>query len=199
MAGIWPYRMSARERLLVLRQAKNDDRNVRPVWFFVYRVEDSPEDDIFLQTSKHLREYLTPIPAYFYVEPEDDSEKVEPGVDHRRNLKVIVSRAETIRLAEALRSAGLAWTAARYRPRAQDVIQWRSDLYEMQDTAQPKVFWGTTGIEALYEATATKARLDAVAPGSPLVIQDAQPELDYPRDFFKVEPDGEEALTYPHR
>lgn len=199
MAGIWPYRVSAKERLLVLRQAKNDDRNIRPLWFWAYKVEDSPEDDIFLQTSKHLREYLSPVPVYFYVEPDEDSEKVEPGVDHRRNMKVTVSRAETFRLAEALRGAGLGWASARYRPRAQDVFQWRNDLYELQDTVQPKAFWGTTGIEALYEATATKVRLDSVAPGSPLVIQDAQPELEYPRDFFRAEADGEEAVSYPHR
>lgn len=198
MAGIWPYKISARERLLVLRQAKNDDRNIRPLWFFVYNIEESPEDEIFLQTSKHLRVFLNPIPAYFYVEPEEDSEVVETGVDHRRNLVLTVSRAETFRLAGALRATEFKWTETRYRPRAQDVFQWRNDLYELQDTVQPKQFWGTTGIEALYSATATKLRLDSNAPGSPLVIQTSQPVLDYPRDFFRAEADGEEAVAYPH-
>ena len=199
MAGIWPYRISARERLLVIRQAKNDDRNIRPVWLNVFLLEESPKDDIFLQTSKHLRKFLSPIPSFLYIEPSDDSEVVEPGVDHRRTLRVVISRAETFRLAVAVREAGMEWEDDQYLPRAQDLVQWRNDLYELQDTAQPDQFWGTTGIEALYAAPATKYRMDANAPDSPLTIQKEQPVLHYPKDFFKDEPDGEETRTNPHR
>lgn len=195
MAGIWPYKMSARERLLLVRQAKNDDRNIRPVWLNVFNIETSPVDDIFLQTSMHHRKFLSPLPAYFFIEPAEDDEVVETGVDHRRTLNITISRAEVFRLAAAVKEAGLTWDDAKYIPRAQDVVQWRNDLYELQDRAQPKEFWGTTGIEATYSVAATKCRLDANAPTSPLVIQMAQPVLDYPIDFFRDEPDGEESYA----
>jgi len=198
VAGIWPYKISARERLLLVRQAKNDDRNIRPVWLNVFDIDSSPIDEIFLQTSKHHRKFLDPIPAYLYLEMSDESETVEPGVDHTRTLQITISRAETFRLAGVLKEAGLDWDKNQYLLRAQDIVQWRNDLYELQDQAQPKEFWGTTGIEATYEVPATKFRMDSNAPTSPITIQLAQPKLVYPRDFFSDAPDGEEAETYPH-
>jgi hypothetical protein len=188
--GIWPYKITARERLLLIRQAKNDDRNIRPVWFFVFDVDQSPEDEVFLQTSKHLRKFLAPIPAYFYVEMEDESDVVSEGVDRKMGITISVSRMETYRLAAVLKEAGFKWASSQYRPRAQDIFQWRNDLYEIQDTAQPKQFWGTTIIEAVYHAPAAKYRLDSSAPDSPITIQKAQPVLEYPVDFYKAVVDG---------
>ena len=190
--GTWPYRLLARERLLLTRQAKNDYRNIRPLWLFTFDVARSPLDEVFLQSPKHTRSYLSPIAAFLYVEPESEDEVVAPGVDHKRTLTVKVSRAETYRLAEAVVKAGLAWDQPLYKPRAQDIFQWRNDLYELQDTVQPDEFWGTTGVELKFKAPATKYRLDSNAPNSPVVIQLEQPPLPTPLDFYKARGDGEE-------
>lgn len=188
--GAWPYRMPARERLLLQRQTTNDRRNIRPVWLHVFKVEESPLDTTYLQTSKHLRKFLDPIPAYLYIEPTDESETIEPGTEHKLALSLTFSRAETFRLAQVL-SELLGWTEEQYRLRAQDVVQWRDELYEIQDVGIPKEHWGTTNIPVLYEAPASTMALDSNAASSPLTILEEQPPLVYPKDFSKAEPDGE--------
>lgn len=185
----WPYKLAARERLLLRRQATFDKRNIRPVWFWIFDLEHSPFDEVHLQTSKHYRKYFGPIPAYFYIESQGgDPQVVDGGVDRPEEHKVTISRAEVVRLAQVLAShpdfnafdvEGLEV----YYPRAQDVYQYGDDLWEFQDRGIPSADWGTTSIETVYSTVATKMRMDSVALDSPLVIQLQQPPLDFPPEL----------------
>ncbi len=178
---VWPFKLEARERHLLRRQAVNDHRNIRPVWLFVFNVEESPFDKTYMQTPKVLRKFLDPIPAYFYIEMTDETEVVEPGVDHGMTHECSVSRAETFRLAEVLSEVkDFLWAEAQYFPRAQDVYQWRNDLFEFQDRAMPSRYWGTSQLEVVYNAPATKMPLDSNAPIKPITIEPTQPTLVFP-------------------
>ena len=182
---VFPYKLAASERLLLKRQATFDRRNLRPVWFWVFDIDSSPLDEVHLQTSKHLRKYIGPIPAYFYIESAGgDPQVVETGVDRPEEHKVVVSRAEVYRLAQALSSRkDFTWTEEIYYPRAQDVYQYGDDLWELQDRAVPAQDWGTTSLETILTTTAVKMRLDSVALTSPLVVQPQQPPLDFPPEL----------------
>lgn len=181
----WPYKLAARERLLLRRQRTFDQRNIRPVWFWVFDIRSSPIDEVHLQTNKHDRKYAGPLPAYFYIASEgDDPEVVEPGVDRPETHEVTISRAEVYRLAQTLAQRDdFDWDLSAnpiYYPRAGDVYQYGDDLWELQDRAIPSNDWGTTSIETVFKTKATKMRLDSVAPIHPLVIQMEQPPLPFP-------------------
>jgi hypothetical protein len=179
--------MQGRERLLIARQSANDRRNIRPVWFWVYDVDQSPLDDTFLQTPRYQRIYRDPIPAHLYVEMTEESEHTAGGTDRRRGMTVKISRAEAFRLAQVLAPW---WTDELYIPRAQDLFQWRDDIYTFEDSMTPDQFWGTTELAVVYMAPATKMRLDSTGPAEPVKIQDGQPPLPFPPELGRGEEEG---------
>ena len=178
---VWPYKLDARLRHLLRRQQVNDLRNIRPVWLWVFDVEESPEDEVYQQTSRHLRKFRDPIPAHLYIDPTEASEIEEGGnIDRKQDHRVLVSLAETYRLADAL---GDWWPEAQYKLRPQDVYQWEDVLYELQDGLVVERRWGTAQHGVLFSAPATVLRLDSVAVGSPLTIRLEEPPVTWPPEL----------------
>lgn len=173
----WPFKLDARVRFLLKRQASNDRRNIRPRWLWAFDLEDSPVDGVHLETPMEQRVYREPVGAHLYNDMALKDEAKKEGVEHPTDLTITVSTAECHRLAQALAPW---WEEDLYLPGPLDILQFDDDLYELQDYAQPHKYWGTSNVVTVWVVPAIKMPLLSVDLGAPFDLNEEPPLLEFP-------------------
>lgn len=165
----------------VLRiQAEFDIRRIPRVWFWRFDDEATDEDSVYGEAAEVLRKYHEPTGAHLLIRTWEKQEgPTKMGVDKDVDLKITVSLAEVARLGQHYALGDEAEEG--YLPRADDVFQWRGELYTITERFRVEKMIGPTKWVGIYSGAAVKMIHDSTDMDEPLEERpDEPPQPEWP-------------------
>jgi len=166
-------------------QAEHDIRRIPRLWYWRFNLETTDEDTVYGEAAETLRKYHDPIGVHLLVREWSKEEgPTKMGVDKDVDLKLTISLAEVARLGQHY---GLGNEAEEgYIPHADDVFQWRGELYTVTERLRIEKMIGPTRWVGLYAGAAVKLVHDSTDMDKPIrELPDDPPQPPWPVEMRK--------------
>jgi len=174
------YRSSHVIDLVIRTQAAAAMRNLRPLHFWRYKIEESDYNETYRETSEEGRKYSDPIPIYMYAANGPiKSELTKPAVTEDNALDLTIDLAECIRLGEIFDTDDINLDFKFYLPIEGDVFQWDKTLYEISGV-NAKRFYEPVRRFIKWKAQAGVFNRDSTAPVPSIEVLPEDPPLEQP-------------------
>lgn len=183
----WPVRYSAQQRTALRVQRHNDIRNIPPLWFWRFDVDDSPESPK-METEYVDRVFFDPIGVHLFIRPTEEKGPTKTLTDEDYDVEVNISLAEMLRI--GVHFAPLSEIAAEseegYALLAGDIFQFDGQLFQINERAKPRddAFLGPTRFSLVYRTTANSVHQDTTEWQAPVEARTDEPVLDdWPKEM----------------